>query len=148
VKIAFQYTAAFVAAVLVASLLASAFSTQFVIANLLSIGVDVTFETRLAMTARDFSILQTLGLVVAASFLVAFIIAGGLTRWVGGNRTFWYVFAGTSSIVCLLMLMSLQLQLMPIAGARSNLGLAFQAFAGGCGGWLFSILIPHRTSPT
>ena len=144
-KSALRCTAAFIAAVVFASILASIFSTQFVIAGLHSIGADVSLNTRLTMTAKDFGILQTLGLAIFGACLVAFTVAGIVIKTVGGNRIFWYVFAGLSSVTCLLLVMSWHLQLMPIAGARSNLGLAFQALAGGCGGWLFSKLT--RRSP-
>lgn len=139
-KMLLKYAAAFVAAVLFSSVLGSIFSTQFVVASLQSVGAEISFGTRLSLTMKDLGILQTLSLAIAASFFIAFIIAGALHNLVGGNRTFWFIFAGLSSITCLLLLMSWHLQLMPIAGARSNLGLAFQALAGGIGGWLFSKL--------
>lgn len=139
-KTILKTAAAFIAAVVLSSVLASIFSTQFVIAGLQSVGADVSLATRLSMTIKDFGILQTLGLAFAASLLVAFIVAGLIIRFIGGNRTFWYAFAGFSAITCLLILISWQLQLMPIAGARSNFGLLFQALAGGSGGWLFSKL--------
>jgi len=139
-KIALKYAVAFTAAVLFSSVLGSIFSTQFVIASLQSIGAEVTLGTRLTLTIKDLGILQTLSLAISASFFIAFLIAGALNRLVGGNRTFWFIFAGLSSITCLLLMMGWHLQLMPIAGARSNLGLAFQALAGGFGGWLFSKL--------
>jgi len=145
-KLALKYTAAYTAAVLFASILASIFSTQFVIAELHSIGVEVPFNTRLAMTAKDFGVLQTLGLAIAGAFLVAFTVAQIVVKKTRTNSLFWYVLAGFSAVPCLLLIISWHLQLMPIAGARSHVGLAFQALAGGCGGWLFTKLITRSTN--
>lgn len=133
-------TAVFFAAVLLCSLLSSVFSTQFVIAGLQSINVDVTAAARLSMTVDDLHILKTLLAVVAACFLVGFLIAGACIRWVGGSRTAWYALAGGSALVTTLLLMGWQMQLMPIAGARTLFGLFTQGLAGASGGVLFSTL--------
>ena len=139
-RIFIKYTAAFIAAVVLTALLSSIFSTQFVVAGLQSIGTDIAFATRLSMTIRDLAILQTLGIAAAACLLIGFLVAGLCHRFIGLSRTFWYSLAGATSLVTLLLLMSLQMQLMPIAGARTTFGLLTQAIAGGCGGWLFARL--------
>jgi len=135
-KRAFRYTAAFVAAVLASSLLSSVFSTQFVIAGLESINVEIPLGTRVTMTLEDLAIVKALSAVIAASFLVA----AACNRWAGGNRTAWYGFAGASALVTTLVLMSWQMQLVPIAGARTIFGLITQSLAGATGGVLFSRL--------
>jgi hypothetical protein len=58
--------------------------------------------------------------------------------------------AGACALVSTLLLMSWFLQLMPIAGARTTLGLAFQGLAGACGGYVFArVSSPkHSTSPS
>ena len=139
-KTALRYLAAFLVAALLASLLGSFFSSQFVLNELQSVGVDISLSTRLSMTLSDLAILQTLGIAFGAALLVAFLVAAACVKFIGGNRLFWYTFAGACAVVTLLLLMSWQLQLMPIAGARSNLGILFQAIAGGTGGWLFARL--------
>jgi len=139
-KRAFRYTAAFVAAVLASSLLSSVFSTQFVIAGLESINVEIPLGTRVTMTLEDLAIVKALSAVIAASFLVGFLVAAACNRWAGGNRTAWYGFAGASALVTTLVLMSWQMQLVPIAGARTIFGLITQSLAGATGGVLFSRL--------
>lgn len=131
---------AFIAAVVTASILASIFSTQFVIAGLVDIGVSVPLDTRMSMTVKDLNILQTLLAVVAACFLIGFIVAGLTQRGLGGNRQLWYVIAGGSALVATLLVMNAVLQLMPIAGARTIMGLIMQGVAGAIGGWVFAWL--------
>ncbi|MEM7360197.1 MAG: hypothetical protein AAF431_13935 [Pseudomonadota bacterium] len=131
---------AFIAAVVTASILASIFSTQFVIAALQNIGVAIPLGTRLSMTVDDLNILQTLLAVVGACFLVGFIIAGLAQRKLGGNRKIWYLVAGGSALLATLILMNTILQLMPIAGARTIAGLLMQGVAGAVGGWVFAWL--------
>jgi len=140
-----RYAGAFIAAVLTTGILASAFSTQFVVAALQDVGAVIPMSTRLTMTAKDLAILQTLGLVTAACFLIGFLVAQLGVNFVGGSRTAWFVVAGASALVCTLLLMSWQLQLMPIAGARTQLGLAFQGLAGAIGGLVFATLSNKNT---
>lgn len=142
-KTALLYLAALLAATLFASLLGSIFSSQFVLLELQTIGVDISMQTRLSMTVSDLAILQTLGPAFGAALLVAFLVAGACVKFIGGNRSFWHVFGGACAVTTLLLIMSWQLQLMPIAGARSNLGILFQAIAGASGGWLFARLTRH-----
>ena len=140
-----RLTAAFIVAVLSTSVLASAFSSQFVIAALQGVGVEISLGTRFTMTLRDFAIFETLGLVTAACFFVGFIVAAICQRFIGGVRLLWFVVAGASALTCTLLLMTWQLQLTPIAGARTSLGLAFQALAGAIGGFLFAKLSADST---
>lgn len=133
-----RYAVAFTAAVLCTSLLASIFSTQSVISSLQEVGAVVPFATRVSMTLVDFKIFEILIAVVAACFLIGFIIAALCNRFIINNRHAWFVLAGACALVCTLLLMNWFLQLMPIAGARSLFGLAFQAVAGAIGGFVFS----------
>jgi len=132
------YVAAFILAVLCTSLLGSVFSTQFVVAALGSIDVDVPLATRLSMTVRDFGILPTLLPAVAACFFFGFLVAGIASWKPGGNRVYWYVVAGATALVTELLIMQAVFGLMPIAGARTNAGLFSFALAGAAGGWVFA----------
>lgn len=138
-----HYTAAWMAAVLGSSILSSVFSSHFVLSELRSIDIPISLSTQLKMTITDLAILQTLGIAIGVAFLVAFLIAGLGHRYAGGNERLWFMAAGASAVIALLLLMSWQLQLMPIAGARSNLGLIMQGVAGLIGGWLFWHLKPR-----
>lgn len=135
-----RYAVAFIAAVLSASLLASIFSTQSVVASLQQVGTDVSFSTRISMTLGDLKILETLVAVISACFLIGFLVATLCNKLISNNRNAWFILAGACALVTALLLISWFLQLMPIAGARSFLGLSSQAFAGAVGGYIFSKL--------
>ncbi|NND01041.1 MAG: hypothetical protein HKN85_12745 [Gammaproteobacteria bacterium] len=135
---------AFVVAALVAATASSIFSTQMVIAGLQSLGVSVPLNTRLIMTFQDFAILQTLLPVVAACYLVGFLLAALGHYKLRGNRLAWYVTAGGSALLVALLVLSAVLQLMPVAGARTAIGLLTQTLAGAIGGYVFSLLTTQR----
>jgi hypothetical protein len=135
-----HYVAAFIAAVLAASVIASVFSTQMVIGHLKSIDVVVPFGTRLAMTVDDFAILSTLAPAIAACLVIAFPLAGLAWRRIGGSRWRWYIWAGFFAVIVELLIMRAVFDLMPIAGARTQVGLMSQGLAGAFGGWLFAVL--------
>lgn len=139
-----RYAVAFIVAVLCTSLLSSIFSSQSVIASLQHVGADVPFGTRLSMTLGDFKVLETLAAATAACFFVGFWVAAACNKFISDNRPAWFTLAGACGLICTLLLMSWFLQLMPIAGARSTLGLASQGLAGACGGYLFSKLTSSK----
>ena len=132
--------ATFVVAVLAAALLASLFSTQFVIAGLHGVGVVVPLGVRLNMTLGDFNSLRSLLPVVAACFIVGFSVAALCFRILKGNRVIWFSVAGGCALVCTLLLMSYVMQLMPVAGARTSFGLFTQFIAGALGGFVYARL--------
>lgn len=129
---------AFISAVLCTALIASLLSTQSVVASLQDVGVQIDLLTRLKMTLTDLAAIKLLGIIVAACFLVGFLVAKFSKRYLGGSRLYWLIAAGASAWPCALLLLSYQLQLMPIAGARTNLGLLAQSLAGAAGGLLFA----------
>lgn len=142
-----RLAAPFLVAVVVAAVLASLCSTQFVIAGLAGLGIDIPLPTRLAMTADDLAILQSLLPAIAACWLVAFPVAAFCSRRLGGNRTAWYVAAGGIALIVELMIVKAVLGVTIIAGARSLAGLACQGLSGAVGGYAFARL-SHRGSET
>nr|WHW29601.1 hypothetical protein [uncultured bacterium] len=142
-----HFCGAFIVSVLAASVAASIFSTQFVLAGLQNLGVRVSLNTRLEMTFNDLAILQTLGIVIAASFLIGFLTAALCKRFIGGNQMLWYVLAGGCSVLSALLIMSAVLQLMPVAGARTTFGLLTQTLAGAFGGYVFARLALSPQTP-
>lgn len=139
-SIIMRYLAAFLAAVLSTSVLASVLSTQFVLALLGDLNIDVSFADRVAMTWADFGILPAMGMAVAACFLIGFPVAGLLASRVGGDRRLWFALAGCSALLVELAIMRSTLGLMPISGARTTAGFIAQGAAGAAGGWLFAAL--------
>ena len=138
VKRFLHYATVFLGAVVVAGVVASVFSTQFVIAGLQSIDVDIPLATRLSMTVDDFGILSAMLPAVAACFLPGFLVAGLLWPRAPGGRTGWFVLAGGVALVTELLIMQASFDLMPIAGARSTSGLLMQGVAGALGGLVFA----------
>lgn len=134
-----QRTSAFVVALLVSSAIASLLSTQFVLAALRGIDIAVPLGDNLRMTIADLGVLKTLLPLGGTALLIAFLIAGLCTR-LGGNRVAWFVVAGFSAMITLLLIIQAVLGVMPLAGARSTAGLVFQGLAGGVGGYLFARL--------
>ncbi len=132
----------FILSVIIATLVASLFSTQFVIAALENSGAKVGWGDRLDMTLYD---LGHLGLLYAVfifiGLAIAFLFAALVYRFAKTKRPLIYVVAGMTCFVVMLYLMQAVFFGVPIiAGARSGVGLAFQALAGGIAGYVFAKL--------
>jgi len=132
----------FILSVIIATLVASLFSTQFVIAALESSGAQVGWGDRLDMTLYDLGHLGLVyGIFISIGLLVAFLVAGLVHTIAKTKRPLIYVVAGMTSFVVMLYLMQAVFFGVPIiAGARSTMGLAFQALAGGIAGYVFAKL--------
>jgi len=139
-----QVVVAFAGAAVLASIAASVSSTQFVIAALGAIDVDVPLSTRLIMTVEDLAILRTLLPATVACFLPAFWVAEAAATALGGNRSLWLALAGGTALVAEILIIEAALGLMPIGGARTVAGLAMQGVAGALGGIVFARLAPSR----
>ena len=148
IKPAIRFVTAFVVAVVSATALASIVSTQFVIAGLQGVGVEIPFGTRAAMTLTDLALLRTYVIVAGAAMLVAFPVAGACARWLPGSGPVWYSVAGFAALTCGLMLIESMLGAMPIAGARSLPGLLLQGLGGAFGGWAFDRMISWAREAT
>jgi len=133
-----SYILPYIGAVLLTALIASVFSTQFVVAGLSEVGVEIGLIDRLKMTVTDLAMVKLAAGIIAVGFLVGFLVATFGHNKFGGVRLYWLVAAGAMAWLCTLLLMSYQLQLQPIAGARSHIGLLLQMIAGGAGGYLFA----------
>lgn len=138
----------FVVAVIAATVLASIISTQFVIAGLQEIGVNVPFGTRVSMTVTDLALLRIYLIMGGTAMLVAFVVAGACAKWLRGSRQVWFSVAGFAALTCVLMLIESSLGAMLIAGARTVPGLMLQGIAGAFGGWVFARLTPHGKATT
>ena len=145
---AVRYTIAFLVAVVAAIALASIISTQFVIAGLQGIGVEIPFGTRVSMTVTDLALLRIYVIMGGTAMLVAFLVAGACARWLPGSRQVWFTVAGFAALTCVLLLVESLLGAMLIAGARSLPGLLPQGVAGAFGGWTFARLTPAGRATT
>ena len=135
-----RLAAAWLAAALVSALLISLSTSQFVLWSLQNVGAEITWSNRLFMSVADLRILETLIPVMLACFLVGFLVASLCHRLLGMSTLFWNSLAGASSIVVTLLLMSWLMNLMPIAGARTTLGMIAVALCGAFGGLVYDRL--------
>lgn len=137
---------AFLAAVVVTSALAAAASTQFVLAELSRLGIEIGIGDRLTMTGQDVvGMGQTYVPVVAVGFLLAFGVAALVIRYLLPDWTvFGYTLAGFTAILAIILIMIAVFGLVPLAGARSTAGILSQCLAGALGGYLFARILFWR----
>lgn len=131
----------FVFSVICTFLLASIAGTQVVLADVSSFGLHVSFSDRVSATFHDIiGLSPTLSILITAALLVAFVAAAVCCRILGGNRTYWYLAAGLTSLPAALMLIKALTGGTLFAAARSGFGMLLIAFCGLAGGWVFARL--------
>jgi len=132
---------AFIIAVLTAFLLSSVTGTQIVLSDIQRFGLDVSLSDRVAATIHDVSGLAlTLPVLIAAAFLVAFLVAALGKRFLGGDRKYWFMAAGLTSVPAALWLIKLAMGGTLFAAARTSFGMLLIALCSMAGGWVFARL--------
>lgn len=140
---------AWLLAALLAFAIGSIAATQFVLARLPAMGVEVTLSQRLAATGHDLLGMTTSYLpLVLVALLIAFVVAALLARWLPQARNWLFVLAGAAGIVGIHFGLRLAFDITPVAAARTLTGLAVQGLAGASGGWLFVRLLARNSAPT
>ena len=126
---------------------ASLMSSYRVIGNLREIGAPISDATATLTALYDLQhFAPFFMLFIFIAFLIAFLVGGAVFKTVKFGRTVIYITAGALAIFVMLYLMQKVFFGIPIvAGARDNLGLALQSFAGGLGGFVFSLLTDIKT---
>ena len=133
--------AAYLLAVIVAYILASITATQSVIARLGEMGVEVNFANRLIMTVQDIAGMAGMFLpMIAAAFLVAFMVTALFCRWLGRRPIAAYVLAGAVALISIHLTLYLALGVMPVAIAKTTGGLLIQGLAGAVGAYLYTYM--------
>jgi hypothetical protein len=134
---------AYLLAVVATTVLGSVAATQFILAELRTMQVEVPFGVRIETTVHDvIGMSPTFAPIVAGALLVAFLVAALLTRFVPLPDRRWYLVGGFVAIIAALLLIKAVLGGTPIAGARDTLGLVSQGIAGLLGGWIFAKFCP------
>lgn len=129
---------AFVAATLAAFLAGSMLATQFILANVSAMSMEVTAGVRLQSTLHDIAGLSTSYLpMVSIALLIAFLVAGLLAKRFPTRRLFLFMLAGAVGLIVIHLLMKALLGLSGIAATRTTLGLLSQGLAGALGGYLY-----------
>lgn len=99
------------------------------------LGAPVPFGERLGMLGHDLlNFMPAYAALVAAAFLIAWPVAGGLSRWKPGWRTVWFALAGFSALATMLILMQVALPITVLAPARSAAGAIALCLAGALAG--------------
>jgi hypothetical protein len=137
----------FLVAVIFAFIIASLFHSQFVMAELSKVGVEILFNDRLSMSLDDLlGLYPTYGIVIAVSYFISFIVAGLLIKRFKLSPNILYILAGGVGVTVALLAMHPILEITLLAGARSTFGFICQSLAGAMGGWIFSYLRTHQSS--
>jgi hypothetical protein len=140
-----KVTAAYFLAVVATTVLGSIAATQFVLAELRTMQVDVPLGVRLETTVHDIiGISPTYAPIIAGALLVAFLVALLLTRFVPLPKRSWYLVGGFVGVIAALLLIKASLGGTPISGAKDSFGLLAQGMAGLFGGWIFAKLCPQK----
>jgi hypothetical protein len=141
---------AWLLAAAVTAVTGSVVQSQFNLAAIAAIGAPVSFGARLQVTLHDLvHFAPTFGLISAAGFLVAFLVAALLVRRRPARRTFLYTLAGAAAIVAAIGLMNAMLPVTAIGAARSWAGILALALTGALGGWSFarvSLVLAKRSA--
>ena len=132
---------AFIVAVASSHLLTSIVGTQIVLADIRSYGLTVSMSDRFAATLHDIhGLVPTLPMLIGVTFLVAFIVAALGHRFLRGDRRYWYIAAGFTSLPVAMMLIKSILGATPFAAAGTVTGLLLIAMCGMAGACLFARL--------
>jgi len=127
---------AFFGSTVICFLLASTFNTQFVIAGLSSVGVDIPLNERITMTLKDWQgLAPTYGILVFIGLAIAFYVMHLFERRLGKGALL-YPLGGALCFVVMIAAMEPILGITLLTSARSLLGWGCQCLAGAmAGGW-------------
>lgn len=140
-----QSILSYFAAIVVSYLLTSAMGTQFVLADIKSYGLAVSFSDRMAATLHDIlGLVPVLLILVSATYLVAFVIAALGYRFVRGRRLYWFLAAGFASLPATMVLMKLTMGVTPFAPAGTGFGMFLIALCGLTGAWVYTRLTQNK----
>lgn len=132
----------FIISALIAYIVASILHSQFILAGLVDLDIEITFADRLQMTGSDLlGLLPGYGSVVAIALLVGFLSINAVNKWlVPINHTWRYPIAGFVAMGAALMAMQPLLDVTLIASARTTFGFVCQCLAGALGGVSYAYL--------
>jgi hypothetical protein len=132
---------AFVLATLLTFVLASVLSTQMILSNVQSMGLDVTMNVRLATAAQDLlGMASSYLILIAVAFILALPAATWLSRRLTGGSALLFALAGFVAIAVLHFALQVALSIHPVAVTRTLPGLLGQCLAGAAGGWCYYML--------
>ncbi|MBB1345104.1 MULTISPECIES: hypothetical protein [unclassified Pseudoalteromonas] len=120
--------------------LASLFHSQYVVNQLVNVGVVVLLSDRASLTLDDWlGLLPTYGAIIALALAIAFFVTAKLNKKVQKYTTQLFVIAGIVAFAIVLIAIESIMNIHIIAGAR-GWGFYAQLLAGAVGGFTFSQL--------
>lgn len=137
--------AAWLAAVVAATVAGSLIQSHFTLAAIGRIHEPVAWRDRLVVYGHDLMHFAPLwGVIVALGLLIAFVVAG----WVGRHRPAWrwtlFPLAGLVAVLTALLVMQAMLPVTLIAAARSGLGVVLLGLGGALGGAVYLAVVSYR----
>ncbi|MBH0058758.1 hypothetical protein I6F65_17585 [Pseudoalteromonas sp. SWXJZ94C] len=120
--------------------LASLFHSQYVVNQLVNVGVVVSLSDRINLTLDDWvGLLPTYGAIIAVALAIAFLVTVQLNKKVQKYSTQLFVIAGIMAFAIVLIAIESIMNIHIIAGAR-GWGFYAQLLAGAMGGFVFAKL--------
>lgn len=136
-------------ATVLAAFFGSVIQTQVNLAGLVALGVEIPFQLRVDTTVDDLAGFAPLwAAIVAAGFLLAFVVAAFLSRLLPTWRVSLHALAGATAVLAALLIMQSMLGIQPIAAARSLTGLVGMSLAGALGGLVYALNTAPPTRET
>jgi len=129
-------------AVVVAVVAGSIVQTQFNLAAIAALGVEIGLLDRLSATGHDLlNFTPTYAMLVAIAFAVAWPVTGLIKRWFPAHRTLLFVLAGFAALGTMILVMNRALPVTGIAATRDPAGALLLAAAGAIAGWFYSSML-------
>ncbi|MCF6143260.1 MULTISPECIES: hypothetical protein [Pseudoalteromonas] len=136
----------FLASWLLTFTLASLFHSQYVVNQLVNVGIEISFSDRVNLTLDDWlGLLPTYGAIIAVALAFAFSVTGLLYRKHPKYGIQLFVIAGVTAFAVALVAIESIMNITIIAGAR-GWGFYTQLIAGAVGGYVFAVLAKNYIS--
>jgi len=134
----------FLVAWLLTFTLASLFHSQYVVNQLVNVGVVVEFADRVNLTLDDWlGLLPTYGAIIAVALAIAFLVTWFIAKKMNKQGTQLFVIAGVVAFATALIAIESIMNITIIAGAR-GWGFYAQLCAGAVGGYVFAKFIKEN----
>ena len=144
-----RYCGAFVAALILTTVLGSLVQTQINLADLQRLGVEISAGVRLDTSLADLlGFTPNLGGILFAGFVPAFLVAGLLSRYWPARRRFWFALAGATAFLTAIAAMQLLFQITAVAAVRHPSGLLALSACAALGAYLFARLTERPIGTT
>ena len=120
-------------------------ATQFNLAEIAALGLNVPFADRLATTAQDLvSGLPLIATILGFGFLIAMPVTGVIARWIKILPHMAHALGGFTGVAVTLFTLKALVAITPIGAARDINGFVALCLAGAIAGYIYSALKERR----